>query len=434
VKYYPVFLDLRGQSCLVLGTGALAAEKSAGLRAAGAVVTEVGQYHAGACAGARVVFDATGDKEVGRRVWQECERLGVLVNVVDRPELCRFIAPAVVDRDPLLVAISTSGESPFLAAAIRVRLERWLGREWGPFLELVGKIRRQLRRDRISMADQRTVYKRLLRSGIRGLLREGRADEAALAASAIMDSGGDAEEGQVALVGAGPGDPGLLTLHAQELLTEADIVFHDALIQPDVLKLCGPGTELVDVGKRSGRAGTAQTEINSGLIEAARAGRSVVRLKGGDPFVFGRGGEEMAALLGAGVSVRVVPGVTSAVAAPAAAGIPLTLRGLSSSFAVATARTVEGEAPRLEALAAATDTLIVMMPLNNLAETVERLGRVLPSDHPAALIYSGTNPDQLVVRGCLGEMVAAISAVSAGPTLLVVGRVVTALPLPPPSK
>ena len=367
MRYYPVFLDVRGEPCLVLGAGDLARQKAAGLRAAGAAVSEVAEYRPGACAGARLVFDATGDEEVGRLVWEEAERLGVLVNVVDRPERCRFIAPAVVDRDPLVIAISTSGESPYLASALRARLERWLGAEWGPFVEMVGRIRRRLRREAVPLADQAAVYRRLLRSPVRRLLREGRRESAAFEAAAAVSAGRNGR-GRVALVGAGPGDPGLLTVAAQEALFEADAVFHDALVHPSVLRLCGPDAELVDVGKRSGRPSTSQEHINRALIAAARAGKDVVRLKGGDPFVFGRGGEEMSALLEAGVDVMVVPGVTSAVAGPAAAGIPLTHRGTASSFAVATAHPAGGggDSARLEALAGAADTLVLMMPLATL--------------------------------------------------------------------
>lgn len=425
MRYYPVFLDLRGQDCLVLGATDLAAEKAAGLRLAGAAVRELAEYRPGALEGARLVFDATGEESVNRQVWEEAERLGILVNVVDRPERCRFIAPAVVNRDPLLVAISTSGESPFLASALRARLERWLGAEWGPFVERVGAIRRGLRREGVPLGEQTAVYRRLLRSGVRRLLRQGRIDDAAYEAAAIAASAGAPRAGRVSLVGAGPGDPALLTVAAQEALFDADVVFHDALVSPDTLALAGPQAELVDVGKRGGRGGAEQAAINAALIEAARAGRDSVRLKGGDPFVFGRGGEEMAALLEAGLEVVVVPGVSSALAAPAAAGIPLTLRGVAASFAVATAQSVAGGAD-LERLAAAADTLVVLMPLANLEATLGRIGAVLGAERPAALVSAATSERQAVVRGTLGTL---HGRTVDSPAVLVVGDVVDALPV-----
>jgi uroporphyrin-III C-methyltransferase len=233
----------------------------------------------------------------------------------------------------------------------------------------------------------------------------------------------------VALVGAGPGDPGLLTVAAQELLAGADVVFHDALVGPEVLAMAPADAELVDVGKRGGRRSARQNEITAALIEAARAGREVVRLKGGDPFVFGRGGEELNALLAAGIEVVVVPGVSAAVAAPAAAGIPLTMRGVSASVAFATATGADADIPvRLLDLAAAADTLVLLMPLGVLDELAARLAGVLGPQRPAAVIANATLPTQRVVRGTLANIagLARAGAVEA-PATLVVGEVVNAV-------
>jgi uroporphyrin-III C-methyltransferase/precorrin-2 dehydrogenase/sirohydrochlorin ferrochelatase len=425
MKYYPLFLDLRGQRCLVIGEGALAEEKVSGLRRSGAEVEQASTFQPGSLAGVRLVIDASGDQHTGGLVWEEAERLGVLVNVVDVPDRCRFIAPAVVDRDPLVVAISTSGESPFLASALRARLERVLGAEWGPFVKLVGRIRRQLRGQGVALAEQTPIYRRLLRSGVRRLFAEGRELDATFEASAITEAGA-ARPGRVALVGAGPGDPGLLTVAAQELLFEADLVIHDALVSPGVLALCGPQTRVVPAGKRGGRPSARQEDISAALIGAAREGLDVVRLKGGDPFVFGRGGEEMAALVEAGIEVLVLPGVSSVQAAPSAAGIPLTLRGMASSFAVTSLKAgdASGAGTRLEALAAAADTLVLLMPLADLDEVGVRLGRVL-GDRPAALVAGASTPDQRVVRTSItGLADAARRARIEGPATLVVGEVV----------
>jgi uroporphyrin-III C-methyltransferase/precorrin-2 dehydrogenase/sirohydrochlorin ferrochelatase len=425
MKYYPLFVDLRGQRCLVVGQGPLAKEKVRGLRRSGADVEQASTFQPGSLVGVRLVIDASGDQQTGNLVWEEAERLGVLVNVVDVPERCRFIAPAIVDRDPLVVAISTSGESPFLASALRARLERVLGAEWGPFVKLVGRIRRQLRGQGVALAEQTPIYRRLLRSRVRRLFAEGRDLDASFEASAIAEAGAG-RLGRVALVGAGPGDPGLLTLAAQELLFEADLVIHDALVSAGVLALCGPQTRVVEAGKRGGRPSARQEDISAALIGAAREGLDVVRLKGGDPFVFGRGGEEMAALLEAGIEVLVLPGVSSVQAAPSAAGIPLTLRGVASSFAVTSLKAgdASGAGARLEALAAAADTLVVMMPLADLDELGARLAEVL-GDRPAALVAGASTPDQRIVRTSITKMAdAARRARIEGPATLVVGEVV----------
>jgi uroporphyrin-III C-methyltransferase/precorrin-2 dehydrogenase/sirohydrochlorin ferrochelatase len=432
MKYYPLFLDLRGQRCLVIGEGPLAEEKVAGLLRSGAAVELAPSFQPGSLHGFRLVIDASGDAATGRQVWEEAEGLGVLVNVVDVPERCRFIAPAVVDRDPLVVAISTSGESPFLASALRARMERWLGAEWGPFVALVGRIRRRLRREGVPLAEQTVVYRSLLRSGVRRLFAQGKELEAGFEATALAEAA-PGRPGRVALVGAGPGDPGLLTLAAQELLFEADVVIHDALVPDDVLAMCGPRTRRVDAGKRGGRPSARQEDIIAAMVDAAREGLEVVRLKGGDPFVFGRGGEEMAALLEAGLEVVVVPGVSSANGAPGAAGIPLTHRGVAASFAVTSLKA--GDAPsaasRLEALAAAADTLVVMMPLGDLDELGARLSRVLGA-RPAALVAAAGRPEQRVVRGTVGDIAAAARRARVeGPATLVVGEVVALLACEP---
>src|ERR1700687_5780620 len=202
MRYYPVFLDLTGQLCIVLGDGKFATEKAGALREAGGDVQVISSrdYRPGALAGARLVVDASEDPEINRLSWQEAEAAGILINVVDRPEQCRFIAPAIVRRDPLLIAISTEGESPFLASALRSRLERWLGTEWGPFVSLVGGVRRRLREARVPLSKQTRVYRQLLTSDVRPLLARGRASEANRLAEAIAAARGN-REGRVALVG-----------------------------------------------------------------------------------------------------------------------------------------------------------------------------------------------------------------------------------------
>ncbi len=428
MRYYPIFLDLAGQACIVVGDGTFATEKAAGLRGAGALVRVIAtrDYKPGDLHGARLVVDASEDPEINRQTWGEAEEAGILINVVDRPAQCRFIAPAIVRRDPLLIAISTSGESPFLASAVRARLERWLGSEWGPFTALVGRIRRQLRERGVPIAAQTRVYRRLISSDIRTLLRAGQFDNA-VARAAILARPDVVHPGQVALVGAGPGDPDLIAVKARELLADADVVLHDALISPATLELCGPQASLESVGKRGGSESAQQEAITARMIELARAGRVVVRLKGGDPFVFGRGGEELRDLLAAGVDVVVVPGVTSALAAGESIGVPATLRGVASSVAITTA---QGPASmsRLRELAAASDTLVVMMARANLTEIAAEIASVVGRDRPAALVSKATWPDQRSVEGSIADIARmADTAHIDPPATLIVGDVVSAL-------
>jgi uroporphyrin-III C-methyltransferase/precorrin-2 dehydrogenase/sirohydrochlorin ferrochelatase len=443
---YMVALDLAGRRCVVLGGGEIAARRVAGLLDAGALVTVVAPvlhitlaklaasggidwtaraYGRGDLRGAFLALNTIDEVATERAARVEATAEGVLLNTHDRPRSCDFASPALVRRGRLQVAVSTSGDSPYVAAAVRERLEKLIGDEWGSLLSLVGGVRRRLRRDGVSAAEQQRIYSGLLRARVRASLRDG-GSGTALGAPPGAAARDLAPAGVVHLVGAGPGDPGLLTIAARELLFDADVVFHDALVSPDILHLCGARTRLVDVGKRGGGLRTSQDDITAKLIDAARAGLEVVRLKGGDPFLFGRGGEELDALRGAGVEAYVVPGVSSALAAPAAADIPVTFRGVSGSVAIVTGSDSDGRLPRdIEAVAAAVDTLVVLMPLAALAGMVRRLARVLGPNWPAAVIANATTDTQVTVRAPLCEITAAVAhAGIAAPATLVVGRVV----------
>jgi len=429
--YYPVVLDLHERRCVVLGTTALAEEKALGLRSAGATVVHLPRaFEPGDLVGAYLAIDASDDPEAQRAARAEADRERVLLNVADVTHQCDWIAPALVKRGPLQIAISTSGESPFLARALRERIETMLGEEWGPFTALMGRMRRRLRRAGVPGDVQQDAYRRLLRSSATAMLREGGADSAAALALTIEQSarkGGREAVGEVVLAGAGPGDPDLLTLGARAVLADADVVFHDALVGPDVLRLCGPRTRLVDVGKRAGRRSASQAAINEAMIAAALAGDLVVRLKGGDPFLFGRGGEEVEALERAGIPVRVIPGVSAALAAPAAAGIPVTHRGVAASVAFVTGHRADGGPAALEALATSVDTLVVLMPAD--LETIAgRLAAVLGSDRPAAIVSQATTARQRVVRAPIASIAAAARAAHLEPpSTLIVGNVVDVL-------
>lgn len=428
-RYYPLFLDVESERCIVIGDGPVADEKFHALERCGASVDRVAAagYRADLLDGARLVIDCSGDDRLGARVHADAEARGVLVNVLDRTHWCRFIAPAIVDRHPLQIAISTGGESPFLAAELRRRLEALLPAEWGSFVGLVGRVRRDLRRRGVPIAEQTAIYRRLLSGRVRRLLADGRHDAAERSAQhEVARRGG--EVGLVTLVGAGPGDEGLLTLAAVEALADADVVLHDALVPERLLRFATRATEVVSVGKRGGLPSARQEEINSLLVGAARAGHQIVRLKGGDPFVFGRGGEELDALAAAGIPVRVIPGVSSAIAAAGAAGIPLTMRGIASSVGITTA-TAGGqhEATPLGQLAGSVDTLVVLMGLGTLEQVVGELIAVLGPDRPAAVIAHATLPDQRVVTSVLGSICGVVRSSSLEPpATLVVGNVVDA--------
>jgi uroporphyrin-III C-methyltransferase len=306
-----------------------------------------------------------------------------------------------------------------------------VGEEWGPFTGLMGRMRRRLRRAGVSAAAQQRAYRRLLRSRARAMLRDDDQDAAAALGLAIEQGArgddGSPMMGEVVIAGAGPGSPDLLTVGAREALSDADVVFHDALVGADVLRLCGPRTRLVDAGKRAGRRSAPQSDINEAMIAAARDGNLVVRLKGGDPFLFGRGGEEVEALQLAGIPVRVIPGVSAALAAPAAAGIPVTHRGVATSVAFVTGHRA-GDAPAaLEDLARHVDTLVVLMP-SDLEALATRLAAVLGADRPAAIVSQATTAQQHVVRAPIGGIAASARAARLQPpSTLVVGEVVTVL-------
>jgi uroporphyrin-III C-methyltransferase/precorrin-2 dehydrogenase/sirohydrochlorin ferrochelatase len=430
--YYPVVLDLTGRRCVVIGDSPIATEKVSTLRAIGAaVVHHERPFLPGDFTGAFLAIDASGDADGAVAARAEADRERVLLNVADVTPQCDWIAPAVVRRGPLQIAISTSGESPYLARTLRERIESLVGEEWGPFTQLVGRTRRRLRRAGVSSTVQQRIYRRLLHSDTLAMLRSGDSGSAQSLALAIEHStrqAGDASPmGEVILAGAGPGDPELVTMATRAVLADADLVLHDALVDPEVLRLCGARARIVDAGKRAGQPSKTQSEINEAMIAAARAGDLVVRLKGGDPFLFGRGGEEVDALRRAGIPVRVIPGISAALAAPEAADIPVTHRAVAGSVAIVTGHRAGGLPADLERLAASVDTLVVLMPAQ-LDVIAQRLSSVLGSDRPAAIISRATTPQQRVVRAQLGRIaVAARDARVTPPSTLVVGAAVNVL-------
>jgi uroporphyrin-III C-methyltransferase/precorrin-2 dehydrogenase/sirohydrochlorin ferrochelatase len=395
-------------------------------------------WRRGDLAGAFLAVAATDDRGVNRDVWAEAEAERVLLNAVDDVDYCHFHAPAILRRGELAVAISTGGKSPALAVRIRERIAEVIGPEYGDWLDLLGSFREELVRRYPDPRERTAVWYRLVDSDALELVRQGDLAGARRRLAGMVAGAAAAplpparrirrpiRKGVVYLVGAGPGDPGLVTARGLEILRRADVVAYDRLVHPDLLREAPASAERVFVGKRPHGDASRQEEINRLLIDRARAGRTVVRLKGGDPFVFGRGAEEGMELRRAGVPFVVVPGVSSAVAAPGAAGIPVTCRGHGSSFAVLTGHEAAGAAETDWEALARIPTLVVLMGVSGLEDVTGRLlGQGRNPVTPAAVVESGTLDRQRTVVGTLATIAGlAAEARIAPPATLIVGDVV----------
>lgn len=445
---YPIFADLTGLPVLVVGGGHVAERKTAMLLAAGARVRVgapqltpallqqaeegriehlAGRFQPAWLDDVWLVIAATDDHDLNAEVAAHAEQRRILANVVDAPALSRFQVPAVVDRTPLTVAISTGGAAPVIARRVRETLEAELDHALGPLTALAQKHRTRITQRWPDLAERRAFYDWLHDGPVMALLRHakpGEAEQALLDALNAPES--PAPAGSVLLVGAGPGDAGLLTLHALRALNRADVILHDSLVSDAVLALARRDAERIDVGKRCGGRHTQQEQIHQLLLEQAQAGRLVVRLKGGDPFVFGRGGEEMAFLRQHGVRCEIVPGVTAAVACAAYAGIPLTHRDHARTVHLLTGHGKESmDAMDWPALAQDHQTMAVYMGVARLEELTQRLlehGR--RPDTPFAIIENGTLPQQRVISGVLHELPARAKEQAVHPpALLIIGEV-----------
>jgi uroporphyrin-III C-methyltransferase/precorrin-2 dehydrogenase/sirohydrochlorin ferrochelatase len=350
----------------------------------------------------------------------------LLINVVDNTALSSFHVPAVIDRAPVQVAISSGGHAPMLARWVRERVEVVLDHALGPLAMLLERSRDAIRSRFRDLAARRRFYDRLLGGSIWQLLRAGKEAAADTELRRALRRPEQQQGGHVALVGAGPGDPGLLTLRALRALNEADVIFHDRLVSPEVLELARRDAQRIEVGKEAGNHHATQEQIHALLLQHARAGRRVVRLKGGDPFVFGRGGEELEFLRGHGIAYEVVPGVTAALACAAYSGVPLTHREHAHSVQFVTAHCRESlDALDWNALAAPRQTLAVYMGVAHLAALRDRLlGAGRAGETPVAVIENGTRAYQRVIVSTL-DGVAALAQTHGlrSPSLLIVGEV-----------
>ncbi|MEO9000861.1 MAG: siroheme synthase CysG [Rhodanobacter sp.] len=447
MKLYPLFADLSRRAVLVVGGGAVAERKIAALLGAQAQVTVnaptlTPQLQRWVAAGRIVhrrdafqeswldrvwlVVAATSDIELNRLIAAFAELRRIFVNVVDDAALSSFHVPAVVDRAPLTIAISSGGEAPMLARLLRERLETLLDHSLGALATLAARLRKRIRVRHPDMATRRRFYESLFAGPVATLLRQGRPDAARQVAEQALAERSVALAGSVVLVGAGPGDPGLLTLRGLRALNEADVILHDRLVSTEVLELARRDAERVEVGKQAGNHHTTQDGIHALLLEHARAGRRVVRLKGGDPFVFGRGGEEMEFLRAHDIPYEVVPGITAAVACAAYAGIPLTHRDHAQSVRFVTAHCRSSlDSLDWAALAQERQTLAVYMGVGELAALQAQLiehGRAAAT--PFALIENGSRAEQRVVTGTLANLHERASAhVVQSPALLILGEV-----------
>jgi len=447
VKHLPLFFDLSGRKVVVVGEGPAADRRAALARSAGAAVRQLGDIRAADLRGAAAVFIATGDLDHDTVAQRVAKLLGVPVNVADRPALCDFILPAIVDRDDVVVAISTGGAAPTLAATLRGRIEAVLPERIGSLAKLAATFRTQVNTLIADPARRRAFWRRLVEGPAARLAMAGDDAAARRAALGELDDARRrlAPVGIAHIVGAGPGDPDLLTLKAAQLLREADAILHDDLVPPAVLARARRDAEFLAVGKRKGLARWTQDEINAELVRRVRAGQMVVRLKAGDPFVFGRGGEEVEALRAAGLPVAIVPGVTAALGCAASAGIPLTHRRLASAVTFVSGHSApENEAVNREAtwpaLAAQGHTLAIYMGASEAASVRDRL--LEAGAHPAmpvAIVENGTQPEERVSTGRLSDLTrlaASHARGDAGPSLIIVGEVaaLAAVAQPPLAK
>jgi uroporphyrin-III C-methyltransferase/precorrin-2 dehydrogenase/sirohydrochlorin ferrochelatase len=350
------------------------------------------------------------------------------VNVVDRTELSTFIMPAIVDRGDVVVAVGTSGAAPVLARRIRERIEALLPARIGELASLLGRWRPRVAGRFQDFSQKRRFWEKAVDGPIAEAVLTGRASEAeALLFDALTQPETDGlQAGSVAIVGAGPGDPDLLTLKALRAIQDADVVFYDDLVTAGILDRVRRDADRVFVGKRRGEPGIGQAEINRRVVEAAHAGKRVVRLKGGDPFVFGRGGEELEHLRAHGIDATVVPGITAALACGAAAGIPLTHRDHASAVTFVTGHLKNGEpAADWDALARSGQTIVVYMGLSAAGTVRDRLQDAgLARTTPVAIIENASRPGQKVSVGTLGGLTAlAARHANGGPALMIIGQV-----------
>lgn len=449
MQHMPIFMNLKDRPCLVVGGGKVAARKAGMLLRAGARVMLVspalGSQAAALVAAGRVahrampfcpadvrdcalVIAATNQDSVNRQVHTAACAANVPVNVVDCPALCTFIMPSVVDRSPLLIAISSGGAAPVLARLLRARIESLIPATYGRLAAFAGRLRAHVKTALPANGQRMRFWERVFQGSVAEQVLAGHDEQAERMARRILARGVNTTlQGEVYLVGAGPGDPDLLTFRALRLMQQADVVLYDRLVSAPILDMVRRDAERIYVGKARDQHTVPQEGINALLVRLAREGKRVLRLKGGDPFIFGRGGEEIEELASEGIAFQVVPGITAAAGCAAYAGIPLTHRDHAQSCHFVTGHPKNGALDlNWPMLAQPRQTLVFYMGLQSVAGICSGLvTHGLPSDTPAALIEQGTTAQQRVLTGTLDNLAQLVAQHTLkAPTLIIVGEVV----------
>ncbi len=450
MQFLPIFLRVRDRPCLVVGGGEIAVRKVRLLRRAGARVTVVAPRLCAPLArladagdiehralgftpadleGHVLAVAATDDMTVNRQVSETARARGVPVNVVDQPRLSSFIMPSIVDRSPIVIAVSSEGTSPVLARLLRARLETLVPAAYGRLASLVERFRTKAKARFKTIAERRRFWEGVLQGPIAEMLFAGREQAAQTALErAIEEAPREGHgTGEVYVVGAGPGDPDLLTFRALRLMQQADVVLYDRLVTRAVLDLTRRDAERIYVGKKRDYHSVRQDEIHRIMVKLARQGKRVLRLKGGDPFIFGRGGEEIDSLAAEGIPFQVVPGITAAAGCAAYAGIPLTHRDCAQSCLFVTGHLKDGSIElNWPALVQPQQTVVFYMGLEGLPIICQQLvAHGMSSEMPAALIQQGTTARQRVLIGTLKTLPQIVAAADVRPpTLVIVGEVV----------
>ncbi|PCI69486.1 MAG: uroporphyrinogen-III C-methyltransferase [Piscirickettsiaceae bacterium] len=450
MDYLPLFHNLKNQRCLVVGGGSVATRKVRLLLEANASVTVISPsltdelaellnhqqinhlqraFKAGDTLKYALIISACNDQQTNSDVSEEAHQHNIPINVVDQPELCSFIFPAIIDRSPMTIAISSGGKAPVLSRLTRAKLETLLPQKLGNLAKLASKFRQTVKQHFTHVEQRRIFWEHIFNGPIADLSYQGKSEEAEVALERRLNETLDTpSNGKVYLVGSGPGDPELLTLKALRILQLADIIVFDRLVSKEVLDLARRDAERVYVGKQRSDHSVSQEGINSLLIKLAKQGKRVVRLKGGDPFMFGRGGEEIETLAEEGIPFEVVPGITAASGCASYSGIPLTHRDHAQSCLFVTGHLKDNTVNLdWDQLAKPNQTIVIYMGLIGLPQITEKLmQRGLSGDTPVALIQKGTTPDHKVIISDLAGIVSKVNVIKPKPpTLIIIGSVVT---------